>query len=134
MKKLILALAFALLATPAFAQAVPQKYDSASGTNSTLVRAGGVQLNLIAATNSTATVYYLKIYDLAVAPTCGTSVPVLKFAIPVAAAGGQLTVPAANLGGLQFFNGVGFCLTGLIADSDTTTAAAGVTLNFGVKQ
>ncbi len=116
------------------AQAVPQKYDSTASTNSNLVRAGNVQLNFIVATNTNATVYYLKLYDLAVAPTCNTSTVAFKIAVPIAASGGQVVIALHNLGGMQFFNGVGFCLTGALADSDNTNAATGVTMNFGVKQ
>jgi hypothetical protein len=135
MKRLLLAATCLLpIVSSALAQSVPVKYDSAASTNSTLVRAGAVQINLITVTNTNAAVYYLKLYDGAVAPTCGTSTVVFKVAVPLAASGGQLIIPITDLSGLRFFNGVGFCLTGALADNDTTVAATGVTINFGVKQ
>lgn len=134
MKKLLLALAFVLLATPAFAQAVPVKYDSAVSTNSTLVAPGYSQLKVIVTINTTAALYYLKFYDKVTAPTCNTDTVVFKVPVPFGAssAGGGAVIPVPD--GLQFFKGIGFCLTGGLADSDNTNAATGVTINLGVKQ
>ena len=133
-KLALLALAAALSATGAHAQAVPQKYDSAATTNATLVRPGNALINLLVVTNSTAALYYLKLYDVAAAPTCNTSTVVFKVAVPFGASssGGDLVIPLAD--GMQFFNGIGFCLTGAIGDTDTTNAATGVTINFAIKQ
>ena len=133
MPRLLLAIAALAFASPAYAQSVPQKYDSTASTNATLVRPGNALLTVLVATNSTATIYYLKIYDSVIAPTCGSGTPVLKIAVPTAATGGQVVVQAPSPG-MQFFGGIGFCLTAGIADSDTGNAAAGVTVNFAVKQ
>jgi len=133
---MIAALAACLAAGPAFAQAVPMKYDSAASTNATLVIIGKALLKLIAITNNTAVLYYFKLYDVSAAPTCGTTTPVVfKATIPFGASssGNKFIVPLAP-DGLQFQNGIGFCLTGAIGDSDTTNAATGVTINLGVKQ
>jgi hypothetical protein len=134
----MLRLLLAALATAwgfsAFAQSAPLKYDSAASTNSTLVVSGSVQLRVLGLFNTTAAIYWLKLYDLAVAPTCGTSVVKWKVPIPFGAAnaGGGAVMPISD--GLAFANGLGFCLTGLQADNDTTVAATGLALNFGIKQ
>lgn len=128
----LIAVGFAL---PAHAQSVPVKYDSLASTNATLVMAGtGHKITSIVALNSTVALYWLKLYDTAVAPTCGAGTPVQKYAIPFGSSnsGGGFVLPIPD--GMQFFNGIGFCLTGAQADNDTTNAATGVVLNFTVKQ
>jgi hypothetical protein len=116
------------------AQSVPYKFDSAASTNATLVAAGYVQVRAIIAVNTTAALYYLKLYNKVSAPVCNTDPVVFKAAVPFGAssAGGGYVVPIPD--GLVFSQGLGFCLTGGIADSDTTVAATGVTINFAVKQ
>jgi hypothetical protein len=142
MKKLLIALALVASSTPAIAQggstwqaaAAPLHYFSAATTNSTLVMAGARILSGFTATNTTTTVYYLKFYDKATAPTCNTDVPVLTLAIPSQPAGttaGQ--IGAWPYAGFSFINGLGFCITGAAADNDNTSAATGVTLSLGVK-
>lgn len=131
--RLIIAALLGLLAldAPAQAQSVPRHYLSAATTNSTLMRAGKGLVKVLLPINTTSTTYFLKLYDKATAPTCGTDTPVLTIPVPNAAgAGGGVALPSAD--GLQFFNGVGFCLTGGIADNDTTSAATGIALNFGL--
>ena len=124
--------AVALLASawslPAFAQSAPVKFLSAASTNSNLVIAGNTLLKSGVVGNSTATAYFLKFYNKATAPTCGTDVP--KWTVPVPAnADVSLSI---DPGGLMFPLGLGICLTGAIADADTTSAAAGIAINLGV--
>lgn len=80
---------------------------------------------------------YVKIYDTATAPTCGSGTPVLRFEIPIAstnANGGGSNVPPLAAGGIALTNGLGVCVTAGIADADTTAPAAGVALvNLGWK-
>jgi hypothetical protein len=135
MRRLLLAaLAAIVLILPAHAQSVPATYDSAASTNSTLVRPGNALVKSIVAINTTTTLYWLKLYDKVTAPTCGTDTPVYKVAVPFGAtnSGGGFVVPIPD--GMQFFNGVGFCLTAAQANSDTGNAATGIVLNFTVKQ
>src|SRR5262249_46746564 len=118
----------------ASAQSFPLKFDSQASTNSTEVIIGKTQVRYLAVINQTATVYYLKLYDVAAAPTCSTTSPVV-FKAPLPASASNPTPIIRNLpDGIQFQNGVGFRLTGSLADSDTTNAATGVVINFGVKQ
>ena len=112
--------------TPANPQiSTPKVYLSAATTNSNLVRAGRTKLNQLAVTNSAGAAYYLKLYDKATAPTCGTDTPVATLGI---AAGGAVIGSVPSLG---FQNGLGFCITGAIANNDTTAAATGVAVTFG---
>lgn len=118
-------------ATIVFAQTVPLKYLSAASTNSTLVHAGPTYLNALIVVNTTTTIYYLKLYSKATAPTCGTDTPLWTIPIPYGAsnAGGGVATPN---GSLQFPLGLGFCLTSGIADTDTGSATTGVAINFGI--
>lgn len=72
---------------------------------------------------------YLKLYNKATAPTCGTDTPVKRLIIPAAAtaangAGSNITFAA----GVYFNTGLGYCITGGLADSDTTAVAANTVL------
>jgi hypothetical protein len=106
----------------------PYHYLSLASTNSTLVAGRQTALYNTTVINTTATIYYLKLYDKATAPTCGTDTPVHTFPIPVTTA--QPVIITTNTTPIGFNNGLGFCLTGLIADADTTVAAVGVAINF----
>jgi len=50
--------------------------------------------------------------------------------VPPIANGGQATPDLG--GGLLFSLGLGFCLTGGIADADNSNAATGLALNFAI--
>lgn len=116
------------------AQSFPRKYLTTSSTNSNLVQTGRVMLRVILPINTTTTIYYLKLYNKATAPTCGTDTPLWTVPIPygtnpsAAAAGSGAVIPT---GGLQFPLGLGFCVTGGLADNDNTNAAPGVVINLG---
>ena len=120
---------------PALAESAPKKFLSAATTNSNLVMAGaagtnvnaGVVLKTLVASNSAATAYFLKLYNKATAPTCGTDMPVQTILLP----SGQ-TVPLDYGLGELYPLGLGFCITGAIGDADTTGAAAGIAINFSV--
>jgi hypothetical protein len=123
---------------PAIAQSAPKKFLSAASTNSTLVMAGvgasgsiggpaGVLLKTAVLGNTTATGYFLKLYNKATAPACGTDLPVQTFPVPP-----NQTVPIDFGNGAIFPLGLGFCLTGAIGDTDNTAAAAGVAINLGI--
>jgi len=111
--------------------ATPVHYLSTASTNATNVKAAAGTLHSITAVNTTATIYYLKIYDKATAPTCGTDTPVQTYPVPASATGAGLTVNPFP--GFAFTSGIGFCLTGGIADADTASAATGVAINLGYR-
>lgn len=117
----------------AFAQSLPVGYLSQANNNSTLVQSGRVLLTAVLPINTTTTVYYLKLYDTATAPTCGTDTPKWRIPIPYGASnsGGGVALPETN--GLLFSKGLGFCLVGGIADNDNSNAATGIVINIGVQ-
>lgn len=129
MKQIALAVALASLSTQALAQqAAPVHFISSAGTNSTLVKAGSGRVTSIVTGNNNASAAWLKLYDKATAPTCGTDTPVNTFLVVT-----QQTL-AIPLGEEKLFlNGIGFCITLLIADSDTTAGPANIVVNMDVK-
>lgn len=139
MKKIIAAMlgALTLCANGAAAQttreigAQPVYYLSAASTNATLISAGWRTLTSVTVINTTATIYYLKFYNKATAPTCGTDVPAQNYPIPASTAGNGVSIPLGI--GLGFPLGLGFCLVGGIAENDASNAATGIVINLGYK-
>lgn len=143
MKKLWLGAVFALLSSHAFAGgpptqsvvgpdggATPTHYLSAANNNSTNVKAKNGTVYHVVAINTTSTIYYLKLYDKATAPTCGTDTPVQTYPIPHnTGAGGGLILNYTP--GLGFLNGIGFCIVSGIADNSNGNAATGVAIDLG---
>jgi hypothetical protein len=111
---------------------VLRHYLSASGTNSNLVNNGPTLVTHIVAGNSTASTAWLKLYAKKTAPTCGTDAPVATFMLPPTPAGGSGQPLVVAGGAIQFPVGVGFCITGAIADGDTTSVSTGIAVNFGI--
>lgn len=104
----------------------PYGYQSAASTNSTLIAAGQHTLCALNLENTTATLYYVRVYDSGTAPTCSSPTG-FKFtlAVPANTTGAGI---AANLGpfGMDFAAGPAFCITGGPSSTDNTNAATGV--------
>jgi hypothetical protein len=105
----------------------PRHYLSAATTNATLVHTLPTLLKVVLIVNTTAAIYYLKFYNKATAPIPGTDVPLWTMPVPPSS---PMVVSIDD--GLQFNLGLGFCLTGGIADNDATIAATGVVINLGL--
>lgn len=122
-----------MLLLPASAQqSQPFHLISAGTDNSTSVKGAAGQVVTVVAINTTATIYYLKFYDIASAPTCSTGVK-LTFPVPAnnSSTGGGfvISIPEAA----SFLNGIGICLVGGIADNDDSNAATGVAIDVFFK-
>jgi len=138
-RKLFAAAAICLVSTAALAQfgngGTPFHLVAANTNNSTLVAKGthvvtSVQLGGVGSAPA-----YLKIYDKATAPTCGTDTPIATLIIPAAstAANGGGSNVAYGDTGLLVVNGLGICVVTGIADNDNTAVAAAtfvVNVNF----
>lgn len=112
---------------------MPSHYISAATTNATNVKASAGDIGGIQAYNNSATVYYLKIYDKATAPTVGTDTPVKTIVIPANTSGAGSNISFASPG-ISCLNGISFAITGGIADADTTAcAASAVVINLDTK-
>lgn len=95
--------------------------NSAATTNATSTKASAGTVWSVVATNTNAAARFLKLYNLAAAPTVGTSVPALTLAIP---AGGVLQIDGGS-NGIRFGTGISWALTTLGTDADATAVAAG---------
>lgn len=113
---------------------IPVKYLSAASTNATRVKASAGAIDQLTLINTTTTLYYLKFYNKASAvPTCNSDTVVFTIPVPYGASnsGGGAAIPFPL--GLRFNTGIGFCLTGGLADSDNSNAATGVVLSMAFR-
>jgi len=94
--------------------------NSAATTNATSVKASAGTVFSVTASNTGAAAAFVKLYNLAAAPTVGTSVPVITLSIP---ASGTVNVPFGPFG-YRFATGIALAITNLAADTDTTAVAA----------
>lgn len=126
---------------PALAQstsvggAVPFHMVAANSTNATLVSPGAHTVYSAELGGIGSVPAYVKFYDKSSAPTCGTDTPIKTLIIPAAATAANGASSNVNMpGGMQINNGLGICVTGGIADSDTTAvAASSFTVNIDYK-
>lgn len=92
---------------------------SAASTNGNNVKASAAKVYSVTATNTNASVRYLRLYNASSSPTVGTTTTFAGWAIP-AGGGLHLTFPA----GLTMGTGLGVSLTTGAADTDTGAVAA----------
>jgi len=96
------------------------KTVAAASTNATLVKAGAGQVFGVELANNAAYAVFFKLFNKATAPTPGTDTPVWTIQVPP---GGRVEInrPA----GIAFPLGIGYTITKLVADLDTTVLVAG---------
>lgn len=100
-----------------------KSYIVANNTTALVVKTTpGVVYQVDAYANGT-TLAYVKLYNAASA-TCGSGTPQARYLVPYGAAstGGGFVAPIAN--GDVYSTGIVMCVTGGIADADTTSPAA----------
>lgn len=99
---------------------------SAASNNATIVKASPGTLFQVIAINTTATIYYLKFYNVITTPAPATDTVVLTIPVLVSTVGPTIiSIPS----GLAFNVGIGFALVGAIGDTDNSNAATGVAIN-----
>lgn len=104
---------------------------SAASTNSTSIKGSAGTLCSLTVVNTTATIYYLKFYDKATAPTCNSDTVIGSIPIQVTSVSDGMVDVGPY--GWAFTLGIGFCLTGALADNDNTNAATGVAITYSYK-
>lgn len=102
---------------------------SAASTNSTSVKGSAGNVYGYSIINTTATLYYLRMYNSSSAPTCSSATGFVEtIPIPASATGAGVerwsTVPQG------FTTGIGYCLTGGGGSTDNTNAATGIYLTI----
>lgn len=102
---------------------------SAASTNATSVKASAGRLVDVRGLNNVASVRYLKFYNKASAPTVGTDVPVLTYALR---ASDVFSIDLNSFGHL-FTTGIAYAITGAAADADTTAIAANDILGMNIR-
>jgi hypothetical protein len=95
---------------------------AAATNNATSVKGSAGQVYGIQVYNNSASVAYLKFYDKATAPTCGTDTPKEVHMIPASTSGAGAVVPSDI--GVTYTLGIGICIVGGIANNDNTSVAA----------
>lgn len=102
---------------------------SAASTNSTSVKGSAGNVYGYSIINTTATLYYLRMYNSSSAPTCSSATGFVEtIPIPASSTGaGVERWPHVPQG---FTTGIGFCLTGGGSSTDNTNAATGVYLTI----
>lgn len=110
------------------ASATSRIVSAAASTNATVAKGSAGDVISITATNTTASLKYLKIYNKATAPTVGTDTPVLTIPLQPSNVPTTISVP----GGLYCSAGIGYALTGAAADADTTALVAGDVVGVNV--
>jgi hypothetical protein len=105
--------------------ATPYILNSLASTNEVLILTGTSGLQAFYATNTGASVAFVKLYNKATAPA-STDVPAMILPVPAAVSGvpGVATLPI-GFSGFRFALGLGIRITGAVADNDTTAVAAG---------
>jgi len=106
---------------------VSRLLTSAATVNSTLVKGSVGRIYSIGLYNSSATVKFLKLYNKATAPTVGTDTPLVTIALPPTSA----YIHDFDVG-ISFSLGIGYGITGAVADADTTAIAAGDILGLNI--
>lgn len=100
---------------------IVQRIKAVSGTNATLVAGRPANVSSIVLCNHAASERFLKLFDKASAPVVGTDIPLFTLPIEQSVSPLVISIPA---GGIPFASGLGFAITGGVADSDTTSVSA----------
>lgn len=100
--------------------------SAANSTNATVALASPGYLESISGYNAAVATRYLKFYDKATAPTVGTDVPVLTYALPAS------TAFNIAVGGFEFSAGIAYGMVTGAADNNTTALTAGDVLGLNV--
>lgn len=108
---------------------IPYRRVSAASDNLVQVVAQSGEVGYIEATNINAAIRYLHLFDSLVAPTLGTTVPILTVGLPGAATGGKASLVPA--GGIRFELGLYIAITTTINGATGNVAANEQVVNLG---
>lgn len=98
---------------------------AAATTNATSVKTSAGNVYHYRLSNTTAVIYYLRMYNLAAAPTCSSAVGFVEsIPIPANTAGAGRADSQPN--GQAFSTGIAYCITLNAASTDNNAAAVGV--------
>lgn len=98
---------------------------AAGTTNATLVKTAPGSVAGGQVSNVAAYAVFLKLYDSVTIPTAGAGTPKMTIGIPPAFTGSLGDFGIGPNQGVPFLSGIGFTITKLSADADTTVLVAG---------
>ena len=105
-------------------------HTTTAATNSTNCKNSAGRIGYIRAINTTGTLAYLRLYNLASAPTCSSATGYIEsIPVPASATGAGFTENMAPFGE-AYSTGIGFCVTGGGTSTDNTNSVAGVYLKI----
>lgn len=106
-------------------------FIAANSNNSTNLKASPGIVHAIQVFGIGSAPAYLKFYDKATAPTCGTDTPSKQIMIPAASTAANGSGAIATILDAQFTVGIGYCVvTGIAANDNTSPAAATFVINI----
>ena len=101
-----------------------------ASTNATVFKAGPGTLYTIVAQEASAAVF-IHFYNSATTPTCGTSPAYLTVEVPATTSPtGTFKLDLSVNFGVAFNSGISACVTGAVADTDTSNATAGAIIDI----
>jgi hypothetical protein len=100
----------------------PYKLISTASTNINIIKASPGNLYSIVAIGQTASIRYLKLYNLPRIPTFGSDVPVMTIPIPGNIQGAGISIPFSM--GVNFSTGITIAITSGSADNDSGSVGA----------
>ena len=98
---------------------------SAASTNATNCKGSSGNVYGFGFVNTTATVYYLRMYNTSSSPTCSSATGFIE-SIPIPASATGAGIVAIEPFGEGYSTGISFCFTGGSSSTDNTNAATGV--------
>jgi hypothetical protein len=98
---------------------------SAASTNATSCKGSAGNFYGIRMVNTTATLYYLRLYNTAGAPTCSSATGFIE-SIPIPASATGAGIVSISPLAINYATGIGFCFTGGSSSTDNTNAATGI--------
>jgi hypothetical protein len=101
--------------------------QSAASTNATNCKASAGNFYGVRAVNTTATVYFLRMYNASGSPTCSSATGFIE-SIPIPANASGAGIMAVTHVPVGYSTGIAFCFTGGGSSTDNTSAATGVYL------
>lgn len=103
-----------------------------ASTNAINCKASAANFYGVRAVNASGTIAYLRLYNLAVAPTCSSATGFIE-SVPIPAAAGGFPTVALEIIPTQYGTGIGFCVTGGGTSTDNTNAVAGTYIKIKYK-
>lgn len=114
--------------------AVPGYYISAASNNATIIKNSAGNVYTFSVINTTASLKYIRFYDVASGPTCTSATGIVFYSPIPASTTNPVPLTWAAPVGKGFQTGIGFCLTGAAGTTDNTSTAAGdVIVNYDYK-